>query len=312
MRLNSGPRRSIIFFDDRMAITLHSERSEGHSGGDPQVRDRHARRGRSAFLVDRCIRGEKWRPGKSFITNVTNRCVRPFASTWGVLEADTHLVDELAARVWLRLGGPGWQATIEYNARRGSILTFIRLLAEGDFAILRRAAPSEKGTVQHRPPEPPRGRRQGRIAAGQMLADLDFPHPARTRLSVQWILQISADEEHVLPEKAYSSANISGSLRGGSIKVSELHCGVLTRVQGPFRTFSRHRRCSSISSRRRSLLQPRLPPSKQRPVPPDIRFCGNDSARKCGAGERRKDARPTPACNNGALLRAKRPVAECR
>lgn len=129
-----------------------------------EVRDPQAL-ARETLLAERCINGDvaAWE-------ELYNKFHAPLCVTirvhLGRLGSDPHLVDEMAARVWFALVDRDGRLLTKFSAKRGSLLTFIRLLAQGNLPPFpHRTAAIEKRIRQPDQQEPNRDRHSGRIAA---------------------------------------------------------------------------------------------------------------------------------------------------
>jgi hypothetical protein len=161
-----------------------------------------------SHLVERCIGGEvaAW-------DELYHKCHAPLCTTiriqLGRSGTDSHLVDEMAARVWYALVDRDGKQLAKYNPRRGSILTFIRLIARKEishhFRAEQRRLKKELSSMVRK--NQPRNLDPSDFLP-TMLAEFLASLTPRERDFCYEHLQISASESRMPANKLYSSASI--------------------------------------------------------------------------------------------------------
>jgi hypothetical protein len=159
-------------------------------------------------LVERCIRGEvaAWE-------ELYCKCHEPLCTTvrihLGRSGADAQLVDEMAARVWYALVDRDGKQLAKYNSRRGSILTYIRLIARKEvsryFRSEQRRLKKELTGLVHRNRREMADRGESlSTLLGEFLSSLT---PREREFCCEY-LQISSDDLTERQEHSFSSASI--------------------------------------------------------------------------------------------------------
>jgi DNA-directed RNA polymerase specialized sigma24 family protein len=161
-----------------------------------------------ALLVERCIQGEVAAWEKLY-----HQCHAPLCASirnhLGRLGTDSHLVDEMAARVWYALVDHDGKQLTKYNVRRGSVLTFIQWIAKKETANYFR---SEQRRLKNEIASLTKKNRSENTNRAESLQTLltEFiasltPHERDFCFEY---LQISPDDNRIRLEKNYSPANI--------------------------------------------------------------------------------------------------------
>jgi DNA-directed RNA polymerase specialized sigma24 family protein len=161
-----------------------------------------------ARLVERCIAGEV-----SAWEEIYRQCHNPLCTAiriqLGRAGADSHLVDEMAARVWYALVDQDGKQLTKYDSRRGSILTFIRLIARKEVSHYFRA--EQRRLKKELAGFAERNRRdsaeQGESLTSMMAEFLTSLTPRERDFCYEY-LQISANDQRETREIPYSTANI--------------------------------------------------------------------------------------------------------
>jgi DNA-directed RNA polymerase specialized sigma24 family protein len=160
------------------------------------------------ILAERCIAGEV-----SAWEELYHRCHDPLCASirmqLGRSGADAQLVDEMAARVWYALVDRDGLQLAKYKPSRGSLMTFIRLIARKEVSHYFRA---EQRRLKKELAGFARGNRQAFVQRGEsistMVGEFMTSLTPREREFCYEYLQISSDDRRVSRETTYSSANI--------------------------------------------------------------------------------------------------------
>ncbi|MCC6127018.1 MAG: sigma-70 family RNA polymerase sigma factor [Pirellulales bacterium] len=161
-----------------------------------------------AGLVARCIGGEvaAWE-------ELYRKCHEPLCTTirihLGKSGSDAQLVDELAARVWYALVDRDGKQLTKYSPRRGSILTYIRLIARKEishhFRSEQRRLKKEFASLVHRNRRESADRSE---SLSSMLAEFLSSLTPRERDFCCEYLHVSGDDNAMLADHSFSSAYI--------------------------------------------------------------------------------------------------------
>jgi hypothetical protein len=161
-----------------------------------------------ALLVERCLRGEvaAWEAFYRDCHDPLRASIRFFLGRSG---ADSQLVDELAARVWYALVDQDGKRLTKFNPRRGSVHTFLRLLARKEtsryFLAERRRLKKEMSSILKRNHSATAAQSESLPA---MLAEFLASLTPRERAFCGEYLHVGADGDGARLETPYSSANI--------------------------------------------------------------------------------------------------------
>jgi DNA-directed RNA polymerase specialized sigma24 family protein len=178
------------------------EAAENSEVRDPQIL------AQETLLVERCINGEvaAWE-------EIYNKCHAPLCATirvhLGRLGSDPHLVDEMAARVWFALVDRDGMQLTKFNVKRGSLLTFIRLLARKEishhFRTEQRRLKNEFASLIDKNRTESVSRSE---SLPSMFAEFLTSLTPRERDFCYEYLQVSAEDNPMRSENSYSSANV--------------------------------------------------------------------------------------------------------
>jgi DNA-directed RNA polymerase specialized sigma24 family protein len=160
------------------------------------------------LLAQRCIAGEV-----SAWEELYHKCHDPLRVSiriqLGRSGSDSQLVDEMAARVWYALVDRDGLQLTKYKSSRGSLMTFIRLIARKEVSHYFR---SEQRRLKNELAGFTRGNREAFVQRGEsistMLAEFMTSLTPREREFCYEYLQISSDDRRSTRETNYSPANI--------------------------------------------------------------------------------------------------------